>query len=268
MHALLPAAVMTLLSASPLWAVPSVTFVDVPPTIASAYADRLERELSRNGVRVVLVAALPGRAEEMARQGCSAPHECPSVFAGEGGVGAVLRVALFGGDTGYVARIELISTTTGSRLASFSSDNTGVVALIDRLEGDVHGLAERTGASLGYALPVRQNLKRWALAPLAGTVLLVGSGSILLGSAYSDYRSLDSLHPETRPLGTNEAFRRVEDGQRKQGLGGVLVGLGVMSLLTATLLYTAEEEPPLAGMVSQLRLTAGPGGLMLSGRLP
>jgi len=269
---LLALTVSALLANAPLKVVPSASFEGIPESLAAVYSQRLAKELTTQGVRLVDALSLeqvPGLTAKRRELGCEEePAHCPTAFAGVLGIEAVLHERLSSDGLLYTLQLTLLSTRDGSVLARIETTSADLIELMDLTAADARTLALEAGLHVGRALPVQFSLRPWSFVPLVAGIASASVGTVLLGVADAHARELSSLDPGERPIYAVDAFRLRETGEREQVAGAILLGVGGACMVGALMMYSLGDGPGAPAPGPDLRVAAGPTGLVLWGRLP
>ena len=267
--------VLSLLAAAPQGgpqvslASPGLASAGVPEPAVATLTEHLDRQLARQGVKVTSNAAMqralpPERYRQLFDCDWRAPA-CLKQYAEALKVEGVITGEVSRGESGYAARIQVMSTKDGSTLADEFVTGFG----LPELQAALSRLAPRLAAQIALRLDTKldrpTSSRVWALAPLGIGIGLSGAGTLLLINATQKRDNIARGFPDG-PATPLEALKLRDKGHREQLWGGILVGAGITAIVGSIVLYKLNEEKDPKNLLTGV--SVGPSGLVVQGVLP
>jgi hypothetical protein len=267
--------VLSLLAAAPAdgpevsLASPGLASAGVPTPAVESLTEHLDRQLARQGLRVMSNAAMqrelpPERWRQLFDCDWHTPP-CLAQYAEALKVDGVITGEVSRGEAGYAARVQVLSTKDGSALADEFITGYGLPELQAAISRMAPRLANQIALRLNTKLDKPTSSRVWALAPLGIGIGLGGAGTLLLINAAQKRDTIERGFPDG-PETPLEAFQLRDQGQKEQLWGSVLVGAGIASIVGSVVLYKLSEEQDPKGLLTGISI--GPSGLVVQGVLP
>ncbi len=238
-------------------AAPGWKTVQVPPELASFFADHLAQSLRGQGLKVITqteIAAMIGNERQAQLLGCDeASRSCTGELANALGAKLTLIGSIAKLDESLEVHLELIESVNGAVVSETRVSAVGQTAMLKALDE----AAERLVEGLRPPRP-RAGVRRWAWVPGLAGVLALGAGIGLDVAAGDQYHLLErSLHAPLDAT-SDTSVRLARNGSALQTGGWVAIGVGSAALVAAGLLFlfgAAPDSTPTAWLE--------PGGLVL-----
>ncbi|HEY0880627.1 MAG TPA: hypothetical protein VGD87_03795 [Archangium sp.] len=255
------ALVLATLAAAPLkLAAPEWQVVNIPPDLATFYANEFARALRAENIEIVTssdMATVIGLERQRALLGCGADAaSCIAELGAALGCDSVLVANLARLDDSYQGSVRVISSISGKTVASVPVKASGQRALADALERAAVDLARQ----LRPPPPATVTPPRaYAWIPLVGAVALGAGAGVSFGIAGADYDKIPSSNEA-------EGTRLANEGRALQTAGWAMAGVGAAALITSGVLFLLKGEAP--AVTPQVNVTSSGASVGLSGVFP